>query len=184
MKNKTKKIIGVLLIIGSLLFLFTSHFEQEKTNNNYNKIVTSKIDQEESYYAILKISKINLVRELYRTENLLNNVDQNIMVHGKSTFPGDTPSNVILASHSGTGKNSYFKNLYKLEIGDEINLYYNNTIYEYIVSEIEVLPKTGKLYLKNYNNDIITLITCTKNDDASQTIYYGTLKNQAKIVKN
>ena len=32
--------------------------------------------------------------------------------------------------------------------------------------------------------DMITLITCTKNNSTTQTIYYGILKNKEKIAKN
>ena len=44
--------------------------------------------------------------------------------------------------------------------------------------------KTGILYLQEENRDMITLITCTKNDSTTQTIYYGILKNKEKIAKN
>ena len=37
--------------------------------------------------------------------------------------------NVILASHSGTSSISYFKNLYKLSIGDEAKIFYKGNVY-------------------------------------------------------
>ena len=55
---------------------------------------------------------------------------------------------------------------------------------EYEIIDIEYQNKTGILYLKEENEDMITLITCTKNDSTTQTIYYGILKNKEKIAKN
>ena len=71
-----------------------------------------------------------------------------------------------------------------MQLKDEIKLYYDNYIWIYEIIDIEYQNKTGILYLKEENEDMITLITCTKNNSTTQTIYYGILKNKEKIAQN
>ena len=145
--------------------------------------VTAKISSPNSYYAILKIPKISLNQEIYPLNNTKNNLNKNLLLHELSRMPDNEKSNVIIAGHSGTSTIAYFKNLYKLKIHDLAILYYNNFIYTYEIKEIAYQPKTGILHLKENYSHLLTLITCTKNDNNSQTIYYAELKNKEKIVK-
>lgn len=178
------KIIGLLLILSSILIITNEIYVEKIALNKTQSITSTKINNIEDYYAILKIPKINLIRELYSTDSPENTLEHNLLVHDKSVFPNDKSiSNVIIAGHSGTGSKALFKNLYKLTKNDTILLYYNDYLYKYSIIDIEKLPKLGNLNIKNYNNDTITLITCTKNDNKSQTIYYAKLENKAKIVK-
>ena len=129
---KIIKISGFLFIIVGILipvFSFTKYKVEEKiyVAKVDNKLINNNYD----YFAIIEISKINLKRELYQINNLKNNLDKNILVHESSIFPNGSNSNVVLASHSGSGSNAYFKHLYKLNIGDIITLYFNGNIYEY-----------------------------------------------------
>ena len=142
---------------------------------NYAVILEEHLE-ENNYFAILEIESIALKRELYEINSKENNVNKNILVHKKSIFPGQEVSHIILAAHSGNGSNAYFKDLYKLNLKDEIKLYYDNYSWTYEIEDIEYQEKTGILYLKEENRDMITLITCTKNDSDTQTIYYGALK--------
>lgn len=150
---------------------------------NYAVILEDHLE-ENNYFAILEIEDIALKRELYEINSEENNVDKNILVHKKSIFPGQKVSHIILAAHSGNGHNAYFKDLYKLELNDEIKLYYNDYVWTYEIEDIEYQEKTGILYLHEEEMDMITLITCTKNNSTTQTIYYGILKNKEKIAKN
>lgn len=179
MARKIKLLSFILIVFGISLPIITISKEEITTYNN-NLTLTKKISEAENYYAILSIPKINLKRELYPIDSPENNVDKNIFIHNLSTIP----SNVILASHSGTGPHAYFKNLYKLNVTDVIELYYNNYIYSYEIREIEYQEKTGELYLKQDYESQITLITCTKNNDKTQTIYYALLTKKNKITPN
>lgn len=143
--------------------------------------IQDKIYQTNSYFSILEIPKISLKKELYDVSDKRNDVNQNILVHSESIFPGENKSFVILAAHSGNGAHAYFKNLYQLERFDEIKLYYQNKIYIYEIVEIEKQAKTGTLLLKQNKKDMLLLITCTYHDSKSQTIYYAVSKNVQNI---
>ena len=82
--------------------------------------------------------------------------------------------NFILYAHSGNAYYSFFAYLYKLEIGDYAYITYNGERYSYELVKIENLPKTGilKLNRPNMNTKELTLITCTKDSDTEQTVYY------------
>lgn len=85
-------------------------------------------------------------------------------------MPNQNNSFVILASHSGNGRNAYFKNLHKLELKDKIYLDYNNNKYTYEVSLIYDEIKDGMLPIKRYyDRDELVLITC--KGKKWQTIY-------------
>ena len=80
--------------------------------------------------------------------------------------------NLILASHSGTSSISFFKNLYKLELNDDVYVNYNNKDYHYKVTDIYTDIKDGDIGIRrNKNKTTLTLITCTKNDKTTQTVY-------------
>ena len=180
---KEIKIIGIILIVIAILIPLS----YKATDNILIKINDTKIEEkkkENDYYAILEIAKINLKREIFKINDTNNNVNKNLQLHASSIMPGNNLSRVIVLGHSGNGLNAYFKNLYKLKIKDEVKLYYHNYIYTYEIKEIEEQNKTGEVYLKENKEDVIVLITCTKNNKNTQTIYYGYLKNKEKIVKN
>ena len=90
----------------------------------------------------------------------------------ESSYPDEENGNVILAGHSGNYYNSYFANLWQLEIGDEAYIYYNNSTYIYKIVNIYTEPKDGAVAIRrNRNKSTLTLITCTKDDETTQTIY-------------
>lgn len=125
---KKNKIFGLLLIIIAVL-IFCCGFTTEKINEKMEEVaIDEKISLNKGYFAILEIPKVSLKKEIYEITDAQNDVNKNILVHSNSIFPGNAKSTVILAAHSGTGKNAYFKNLYKLKPGDEIYLYYQNKI--------------------------------------------------------
>ncbi len=182
MLKKIIKVIGLILVIlGVTLPLGYKGLDIANVYLNEEKITEKK--ETKDYYAILEIPFINLKRELFPLNNSENNVNKNLFVHEISTFPHslDTSSNLIIAGHSGNGLNAYFKNLYKLSVGHKVFLYYNDNLYTYEIKEIEYQNKTGTLYLKHdYTNELV-LITCTKNNKNTQTIYYASLLNIEKL---
>ena len=69
--------------------------------------------------------------------------------------------------------------LYLLNKGDLAYIDYNNVKYTYKIVEIYTIPKTGKAEIKrNKNVSTLTLITCTKDDKTTQTIYVSELISQ------
>lgn len=179
---KLIRLIGLLLILTGLAIPISSKVDENIAENKQLEIVKEKLEAEEKeYFAILEITDINLKKELFPLTSANNNVDKNLFVVKESIWPGNNRSNVIIAGHSGNGKNAYFKDLYRLQVGANLKLYYNNFIYTYEVKNIELQDKTGTLYLSNNYQDMITLITCTKNDKKHQTIYYAELKTTEKM---
>lgn len=128
------------------------------------------------YIGILEIPKINLKKGFVDPNSIHNNVDENITIINTSTFPNVEKGNFILAAHSGTGYISYFKNLYQLTINDYAYIYYQNIKYTYKIVNIYKEPKIGKIPIyRDFNETTLTLITCTKNDESTQTVYIANL---------
>ena len=144
--------------------------EEETNTKNYQDI--------ESYIGYLEISKISFRRGFYNINSSLNNVDANIEIIKGSDMPDVTNGNLIIAGHSGTGWNSFFRNLYKLEIGDEAIVTYAGLNYRYKITNIYKEQNTGTVSIKrNYDKTTLTLITCTKDDSSTQTIYIAELSS-------
>ena len=130
----------------------------------------------ESYIGYLEIPKINFKRGFYEINSTLNNVDSNIEIIKGSDLPTIPSGNLIIAGHSGTGWNSFFKKLYKLEIGDTATVTFGGLNYNYRITNIYKEKNTGTVGIKrNYEMTTLTLITCTKDDSSTQTIYIAEL---------
>ena len=138
--------------------------------------LTGEITDE--YIGYLTIPKINLTKGFLDNRSSQNNVDINLLVVEGSNYPNVKNGNFIIAGHSGTGWNSFFNDLYKLNVGDTAYISYQNKKYNYSIVNIYTQPKTGKLAIyRNYDKTTLTLITCTNNDSTTQTIYILELDN-------
>lgn len=142
------------------------------TSNNNTQSTTKKNNNPYKYVGILEIPKINLKKGFLDVNSKYNSIDYNVTVIKTSTYPDVDKGNFILAAHSGTASISYFKNLYKLKKGDTANIYYKNKKYVYKIVKIYNQPKTGKLSIyRDYSKTTLTLITCTKDNKKTQTLY-------------
>ena len=186
-KEKTSKIVFVIigslfLLIGVSLILYdflskrnveineqmaieefytTQEEIKEVSTNDTQKVKEVKKQNKINYIAILKIPKIDLERGLVNPKSYLNDVKYNLEIVEGSSMPDIKNSNLIIASHSGTARISYFRNLNKLSINDEILLIYKNKTYKYKVSNKYEIEKTGTAkIIRNNNKTTITLITC------------------------
>lgn len=190
-KQKVKKINLIFLIIGLLFIILGFFFILfDYLSDNYQEVIEQKaleefyieesevndevtISQEDekkistkkvekiNYIATIKIPKINLTKGLVDSSSYLNNIKYGIQILDGSSMPDKNKSNLILASHSGTARISYFKDLDKLSIDDEVIIDYKNNSYTYKVARIYDIDKNGKanlIYNKNKNN--LILITC------------------------
>lgn len=182
-KKKVKYLIfGFSLIILSLSIVIYKHysnyyenkleenkieifFENSKKENKKNDVnIINNLKLNENYIAIIEIPKISLKKGLYNINSKLNDVNKNIQILKESTMPNEENSNLILASHSGSSRRSYFKNINKLENEDLIYIYYDNIIYTYKVVDKYEIEKTGYAVIKeNTNKKVLTLITCKIN---------------------
>lgn len=131
-----------------------------------------------NYIAVLKIPKINLERGLVDPNSYLNNVNYNLEILDGSSMPDQAKGNLIIAGHSGNSRISFFKNLNKLVISDEIFIDYKNNTYEYKVVDIYEIEKTGIAeIIKNQNATTLTLITC-KHYTNKQIVIIAELQNE------
>ncbi len=193
---------GVILVVVGTLVLLTDYIKEKRDvvfsemnlalsdiNDMANDISEEEVVEEEEpkqeetyvyeeYLGIIEIEKIGLYRGFYDKNSSLNNVHFNLYVLPESDYPDVNNGNLMIAGHSGNYNNSYFSNLYKLELNDTINVYYNNNKYVYQITRIYNVPKIGTAkILRNKNKSVITLITCTKDDEEHQTIYIAELIN-------
>ena len=121
---------------------------------------------DENYIAVLSIPKIGLKRGLYRKDYYKNSIEYNVTIHEKSDDPEVNNGNVILMAHSGTGNIAFFKDVYKLVIGDTASIEYNGKKYTYKIVNIYDVPKTGTVEIKrNHSKNVMTLITCRHGTD-------------------
>ncbi len=141
--------------------------EVKEDNNNYIY---------EEYLGVLDIPKINFYKGFYSKTSSLNNVQFNLFVLKESDYPDVVNGNLIIAGHSGNYSNSYFNDLYKLSIDDNVTVHYQGKDYIYKITKIYNEKKTGTVrILRNRNKTSLTLITCTNGDNYHQTIYIAEL---------
>ena len=128
------------------------------------------------YVGVLEIPKISLKRGFYNTDSKYNNIEQNVSMISGSSMPDVPNGNLMLMAHSGDAYISFFAYLYRLKIGDTAYITYQGNRYKYQIVNIYTVPKTGKVAIyRDYNKTTLTLITCTKNDDTTQTVYIAEL---------
>ena len=145
--------------------------EQKQDTVKVNNLKTT----DDEKIGIIEIPKINLKRYLYETNSYQNDVDKNIEILKSSDMPDIDNGNLILAGHNGNSSVGHFRNLYKLSLDDEIIINYGGKSYNYEVSKIYDVLKTGKVAIKrDKNQNTITLITCQGSD--RQLVVIGYLK--------
>ncbi len=188
--------IGALLTLIGGFFLFYNYIQAEKvyaydymskayyTGTELVVIPEEKEEKQEEltgevtndYIGYLTIPKINLTKGFLDSRSTENDVDKNLLVVSGSNYPDVENGNFIIAGHSGTGWNSFFNDLYKLNVGDTANITYKGKKYNYTIVNIYKQPKIGKLAIyRDYSKTTLTLITCTNNDSTSQTVYIAEL---------
>lgn len=169
-------IIGVILVVVSLFLDFKAKsikdnlikdYEARVEESNKNKIAEDKIS--EGYknnnsatnnlgtIAILKISSIDLEAPVVNGEDNLKYV---VAKYRNSPNFGEN-GNTILAGHNNMA-GSIFKNLYKVKVGDIVEVQYGNKIFKYKIYQKKIVePNDSSLLTQDLSKKEITLITCT-----------------------
>lgn len=128
------------------------------------------------YLGVLEIPKIGLKRGFYNVGSKYNNIQYNVTMVSGSALPDVVNGNLILMAHSGDAYISYFAYLYRLKIGDYAYVTYNGRKYQYKIVNIYEVPKNGIVRIRrNYDRTSLTMITCTKDNDYTQTVYISEL---------
>ena len=105
----------------------------------------------------MKISSINLKVPIMLGEE---NLDYVVAKYRNSPNFGEN-GNVILAGHNNM-KGAIFRNLYKVKIGDIVEVQKENEVFKYKITEREIVePNDPSLLSQDLNKKEITLITCT-----------------------
>lgn len=157
-------------------YTIQEELKEENTSEEPQKVEEVKKQNKTNYIAILKIPKIDLERGLVDPNSYLNDVKYNIEIVEGSSMPNKKNSNLIIASHSGTARISYFRNLNKLTINDIVLLIYQNKTYKYKVVNKYEIDKTGTAkIIRDSNKTTITLITC-KYKTNKQIVVIATLE--------
>ena len=160
------------------------YIKEEQIIDKNDKTTSDEVEKEKkpkvkyNYIAVLKIPKINLEKGLVEKNSKYNNINYGVQILKESDSPDVINGNVILAAHSGTANISYFRNLDKLDIGDDAIIYYQGNTYNYKVVKKYDADKTGKISIKrDRNTSTLTLITCRHNTD-KQIVIILELQNQ------
>lgn len=193
-KEKNKKGLkkSQLIIVGSLLILLgmcivsskyvynyfldkeedikIEEFYKEQEEIDINiieetpKVEEVKQETKVNYVAVIKIPKIGLEKGLCSKGSYCNNVNRNIQILNESDYPDVSNGNFILAGHSGNGRMSYFRNVYKLEKDDLITIIHGGFEYKYKIVNIYDIEKNGTAnIIRNRDKTTLTLITCRHN---------------------
>lgn len=182
-------LVGFSLIILSFCFIGYKIFQVNRTNNHEEslkqnffeeyqatrdsptvEVETQDISTQEQqkdivnshqYIAVLKIPKINLEKGLVGKNSIDNNINKNIQILKEADMPDKENGNLILAAHSGNSIIGYFRELDKLQITDEVIIFYEGYEYRYKIVNIYDVEKTGTAHIiRNANKNTLTLITC------------------------
>lgn len=175
-------------------YLYTKMKEYNRTLNEKEQTIVdafsyetpsfdlTKYGLEENIIGIITIPKINLELPIYlgATEENLNKGAVHL---SQTSLPlGGNNSNTVIAAHRSSFKHEFFKNIDKLEIGDEVIIKAFWKTLTYTVSEKCVIsPYDSSKVLIQKDKDLVTLITCHPYGETSERyVVYCERKNNVK----
>ena len=154
-----KKIVSLIIITISSFFIINNFKEVKDYDDNVDLLIEkNNINRKYDGYISFKNKKW-LIK--YGDYNEILNQNLVLMISNKETLESEY-GNIILAGHN----NKYvFSNLYKLNKDDEIIVSDFNYEYLFKVYDISKVDIKNKSILDNvYDKKILTLITCTSNN--------------------
>lgn len=195
LSKNAKVTLGILLLfLGISCLLFTyfktiksnifneknlKYFEEVDIAETIEEVVDETVPEETTtpvinynYIGYLDIPKINLKRGFVSLNSKYNSISYNVMLIKGSSMPDVKNGNLILAAHRGNSSVSFFDKLYKLNLGDEANITYNDKVYTYKLVNTYLEAKDGTIAIyRDENKTTLTLITCTRGDKKTQTVF-------------
>ena len=154
-----KKIVSLIIITISSFFIINNFKEVKDYDDNVDLLIEkNNINRKYDGYISFKNKKW-LIK--YGDYNEILNQNLVLMISNKETLESEY-GNIILAGHN----NKYvFSKLYKLNKDDEIIVSDFNYEYLFKVYDISKVNIKNKSILDNaYDKKILTLITCTSNN--------------------
>lgn len=154
-----KKIVSLIIITISSFFIINNFKEVKDYDDNIDLLIEkNNINRKYDGYISFKNKKWLIKNGDY---NEILNQNLVLMISNKETLESEY-GNIILAGHN----NKYvFSNLYKLNKDDEIIVSDFNYEYLFKVYDISKVNIKNKSVLDNvYDKKILTLITCTSNN--------------------
>ena len=154
-----KKIVSLIIITISSFFIINNFKEVKDYDDNVDLLIEkNNINRKYDGYISFKNKKWLIKNGDY---NEILNQNLVLMISNKETLESKY-GNIILAGHN----NKYvFSNLYKLNKDDEIIVSDFNYEYLFKVYDISKVNIKNKNILDNvYDKKILTLITCTSNN--------------------
>ena len=195
LSKNAKVTLGILLLflgIGCLSFTYfktiksnifneknLKYFEEVDIAETIEEVVDETVPEDTTtpvinynYIGYLEIPKINLKRGFVSLNSKYNSISYNVMLIKGSSMPDVKNGNLILAAHRGNSSVSFFDKLYKLNLGDEANVTYNDKVYTYKLVNTYLEAKDGTIAIyRDENKTTLTLITCTRGDKKTQTVF-------------
>ena len=157
---------------------YSEEIENINTDENVETVIVNNDIDLSSYLAVIEIPSISLKTGVVMSDTSYKSMDRNVSVFPTSDMPNVKDGNFILFGHNGNSRVSYFKNIYKLNKGDDIYIYYNNQKFNYkVISKYDISMNSDIPLSKIDGKTIITLITCKKNNNKYRTIVVGGLVN-------
>lgn len=158
------------------LVLITESLEEINESDLDNTIVDLEDrigpDRVDAYIGYLSVPDVDIKRGFVDVDSKYNSVGYNVMLIRGSDMPDVENGNLILAAHRGNSSVSFFDKLYKLEDNAKAYITFQGKVYEYELKNRYLEEKDGELTIRrNANVNTLTLITCTRNDKTTQTVF-------------
>ncbi len=149
----------ILILIFNIIEIKKNDYKEYK--DNIDNVLSSKLELKK-YNGYLHIPKYNYFGLIKSGESKQVLDSNNILLLNNGSSISDKVGNIVLAGHN----NKYvFSILYKLELSDELIIYDSNKEYKFVIYDIKIVDITDTYILDNiYDNKIVTLITCTKDN--------------------
>ncbi len=123
------------------------------------KFDLAKFLEDKEISGLIEIPKIKV------NAAILEGVDDIALKYTVGHYPGygqiGQPGNYVLLGHRNYVYGHFFRNIDKLDVGDQINIKINTDIYTYLVTESFVVAPEDVWVLEHTEEPTITLITCT-----------------------
>ena len=177
MKKENKFLIAIIIVgiitLAGVIF-FAVKYPYIKANKNAESIeIGDNTDLEDTQLENIEQDIIHYDDEigtLTIPDILLDNapIRESVELSTLSQTIGHFPStsiyegNVGLASHNSGNQGDFFKNLKNIKVGSEIFYQTNYGTKRYVVTVKEIISEEDWSYLKETEDNRITLITCVK----------------------